>query len=444
MTFLGVEIIILAILIVLNAFFAGSEMALVSLSDSRIKQLAEDGDKKAKLVQKLLSEPSHFLATIQIGITLSGLMASAFASRNFVGMMSRSLDKYVQLPVEMQLLEVIATIIITLILSYFTLVLGELVPKRLAVTKAEQISLLAARPLTILSKITSPFVRLLTFSTHLIVRLFGVDPNAEGEEVTEEEIRMMVDVGQERGTIQATEKEMINNIFEFDNKTVSDIMTHRTNIVAIPNDLSFQEAVHVANVEKYTRIPVYEENIDHIVGTLHVKDLFSFIENGDQNDLNLNELIREPFYVLESVGIDHLFKDMQKNKVHMAIAIDEYGGTDGIVTMEDILEEIVGNIFDEYDEPELDQEEIEKINETDYIMMGTTDLDDVEDILKVDFPTEDYDTLSGFIIGQLGYIPDPEEKPIIEYEHYRFVVEEINERRIIKVKVREMKEEEQE
>ncbi|MGG0718275.1 hemolysin family protein [Robertmurraya massiliosenegalensis] len=441
---MGVEIIILAILIVLNAFFAGSEMALVSLSDSRIKQLAEEGDKKAKLVQKLLSEPSRFLATIQIGITLSGLMASAFASRNFVGMMSNSLNKYVKLPMERQLLEVIATIIITLILSYFTLVLGELVPKRLAVTKAEQISLLAARPLAILSKITSPFVRFLTFSTHLIVRLFGVDPNAEGEEVTEEEIRMMVDVGQERGTIQATEKEMINNIFEFDNKTVSDIMTHRTNIVAISSDLSFQEAVHVANVEKYTRFPVYEENIDHIVGILHVKDLFSFIENGDQNNFNLNELIREPFYVLESVGIDHLFKDMQKNKVHMAIAIDEYGGTDGIVTMEDILEEIVGNIFDEYDEPELDYEEIEQIDENNYMMMGTTDLDDVEDMLKVDFPTEDYGTLSGFIIGQLGYIPDPEESPTIEYENHLFAVEEIKERRIVKVKVTALDEEEEE
>lgn len=409
-----------------------------------MKIMAENGDKKAIIVHKLLSEPSRFLATIQIGITLSGLMASAFASRSFVGMMSESIYEKANIPIEPHLLDVISTVIVTLILSYFTLVLGELVPKRLAIQKAEQISFLAATPLLILSKITSPFVKLLTFSTNIIVRLFGIDPYQEEEDVTEEEIRMMVDVGQERGTIQETEKEMINNIFEFDNKTVSDIMTHRTNIIAIPVDLSFQEAIHVANVERYTRIPVYEENIDHIIGILHLKDLFYFIENGDRASFDLRELLREPYYVLESIRIDHLFKDMQKNKVHLAIAIDEYGGTDGIVTMEDILEEIVGNIFDEYDDPEMDMEDIVEISENLYFMAGTTDLDDVEELLKVDFPTEDYDTLSGFIIGQLGFIPEPGDHPFIEYENYLFEVEEISERRIVKVKVSIMEEEKEE
>lgn len=441
---MGIEIIILAVLIIMNAFFAGSEMALVSLNDNKIKLMAENGDKKAKMVQKLLSEPSRFLATIQIGITLSGLMASAFASRNFVGMMSETIHENVAIPIDPHLLDVISTVIITLVLSYFALVLGELVPKRLALQKAEQISFLAATPLSILSRITSPFVKLLTLSTNLIVRLFGIDPNIEEEDVTEEEIRMMVDVGQERGTIQETEKEMINNIFEFDNKTVSDIMTHRTNIIAVPSDLTFKEAIHVANVERYTRIPVYEENIDHIIGILNLKDLFHYIENGDQDSFNIKEIIREPYFVLESLRIDHLLKDMQKNKVHLAIAIDEYGGTDGIVTMEDILEEIVGNIFDEYDDPEMDKEDIEQINENSYLMAGTTDLDEVEELLKVDFPTEDYDTLSGFIIGQLGYIPEPEEKPSIEYENFLFEVEEINERRIVKVRVSEIEEEIQE
>lgn len=441
---MGIEIIILAVLIIMNAFFAGSEMALVSLNDNKIKLMAENGDKKAKMVQKLLSEPSRFLATIQIGITLSGLMASAFASRNFVGMMSETIHENVAFPIDPHLLDVISTVIITLVLSYFALVLGELVPKRLALQKAEQISFLAATPLSILSRITSPFVKLLTLSTNLIVRLFGIDPNIEEEDVTEEEIRMMVDVGQERGTIQETEKEMINNIFEFDNKTVSDIMTHRTNIIAVPSDLTFKEAIHVANVERYTRIPVYEENIDHIIGILNLKDLFHYIENGDQDSFNIKEIIREPYFVLESLRIDHLLKDMQKNKVHLAIAIDEYGGTDGIVTMEDILEEIVGNIFDEYDDPEMDKEDIEQINENSYLMVGTTDLDEVEELLKVDFPTEDYDTLSGFIIGQLGYIPEPEEKPSIYYENFLFEVEEINERRIVKVRVSEIEEEIQE
>lgn len=434
MTFLGSEIVILIVLILINAFFAGSEMALVSVNDNKLRLLADSGDRKAKMVQSLLSEPSSFLATIQIGITLSGFLASAFTARSFAGIVTEALSQ-LNLPIDPNVLEMISTAIMTLILSYFTLVIGELVPKRLAIQKAEEISFLVARPLSILSKITSPFVKLLTLSTNLIVRLLGLDPHAEEENITEEEIRMMVDVGQERGTIQETEKVMINNIFEFDNKTVSDIMTHRTNIVAIPIATTLNEAIHLVNIEKYTRFPLFEENIDHIIGILHSKDLFQFIENGDHQDFNLRNLAREPYYVLESSRIDHLFRDMKKNKVHMAIAIDEYGGTDGIVTMEDLLEEIVGNIFDEYDDAEMDILDIVPINENSYLMAGTTDLDDVEDVLNVDLPTEDFDTLSGFIIGQLGFIPIPEEKATLEYENFLFTVEDVNDRRILKVKV---------
>lgn len=431
---LGTEILVLIVLILLNAFFAASEMALVSLNDNKIRIMAEDGHKKARLVQSLLKEPSRFLATIQIGITLAGFLASAFAAGSFAGRLAVYLIN-AGIPLDQNTLQTIATIVITLILSYFTLVLGELVPKRIALQHAEKISFFAVAPLILLSKLTYPFVKFLTFSTNMIVRLFGVDPNADPEEVTEEEIRMMVDVGQEKGTIQEAEKVMINNIFEFDTKTVSDIMTHRTNIVAIPVEMNLKETLHVANVEKYTRIPVYEENIDNIVGILHVKDLFQIIENGDDANFNLRDLVREPYYVLESIKIDQLFRDMQKNNVHMAIVIDEYGGTDGIVTIEDLIEEIVGNIFDEYDEPELALREIEEIDEFHYIMAGTTNLHEVENILKVDLPTHEYDTLSGFIIGQLGYIPSVEERPAIEYQNVIFAVEEMNDRRIAKVKV---------
>ena len=231
--YLGTEILVLIVLILLNAFFAASEMALVSLNDNKIKLMADSGHKKAKMVQTLLNEPSRFLATIQIGITLAGFLASAFAAGSFAGRLAEFLYN-LGLPLPQATLATLSTVIITLILSYFTLVLGELVPKRLALQKAEQISFFAVTPLTLLSKITSPFVRFLTLSTNLMVRMFGLDPNADEEDVTEEEIRMMVDVGQEKGTILETEKQMINNIFEFDNKTVSDIMTHRTNIVAIP------------------------------------------------------------------------------------------------------------------------------------------------------------------------------------------------------------------
>jgi putative hemolysin len=432
-------IIVLLILIILNAFFSASEMALVSLNDTKIKLMADEGNKKAKLVVNLLQEPSKFLATIQIGITLAGFLASAFAASNFAGPLAAWLSE-MGVPLDRGLLETIATIVITLLLSYFTLVLGELVPKRIALQKAEAIAFFAVSPLSILSKITSPIVKFLTFSTNVIVRMFGIDPNAEEENVTEEEIRMMVDVGKEKGTILEAEKLMINNIFDFDNKTVSDIMTHRTKMVAIPVHSTLKDIVHTINVEKYTRFPVYETNIDQIIGILHVKDLIYFLENGDRENFDLRTMIREPYFVLESTPLNILFKEMQKNNIHMAIAIDEYGGTDGIVTIEDLLEEIVGNIFDEYDDPESEMKELEQVDENSYLMAGTLNLYEVEDVLRIDMP-EEYDTLSGFIIGQLGFIPGADDHPSIKYKNYEFTVDKMDDRRILRVKVTKLVEE---
>lgn len=396
--------------------------------------MAEAGDKKSIMLQKLLSEPSRFLATIQIGITLAGFLASAFASESFADQLSEFLFN-MGLPISRDLLNTVSLIVITLVLSYFTLVFGELVPKRLAMNKAEQISGIAVTPLTILAKATSPFVKLLTLSMNITVRMFGVDPNAEDDDVTEEEIRMMVDVGEEKGAIQQNEKVMINNIFELDNKDVSDIMTHRTNIVAIPIDYTLKKTVQIVNEEKYTRYPVYKEDMDHIVGILHSKDLIQFLESSPPESFDLKKLVRDPIFVLESKKIDDLFKEMQKYNVHMAIAIDEYGGTDGIVTIEDVIEEIVGNIFDEYDELEMNEEEIIKINESQYLMAGTTNLYEVEEILNINFPNNEFDTLSGFLIGQLGFIPVAEEHPSVEYENISFIVEKSNDRRIEQVKV---------
>lgn len=432
---MGTEIVVLLILIVLNAFFAASEIALISLNDNKIKLMAESGDKKAKMLDNLTSEPSRFLATIQIGITLAGFLASAFAAESFAGRMAALLNKW-GVPLSQSMLELVSVITITLVLSYFTLVLGELVPKRLALQKAEPIAMFAAAPLTVLSKVSSPFVKLLTLSTNGIVRLFGVDPNADEENVTEEEIRMMVDVGREKGTIQDSEKMMINNIFEFDNKTVSDIMTHRTNIVALSADTTLKETVEIVNLEKYTRMPVYEGDIDHIIGILHTKDLIPFIECADQEEFDLRSMLREPSFVLESMRLDQLFKVMQKSNIHMTIAIDEYGGTDGIVTIEDLIEEIVGNIFDEYDEPELDIAEIEQVDTNQYSMDGTLNLYEVEEVLKIELPSEDYDTLSGFVLGQLGYIPRHDERPEVEYKDIVFAVAEMDDRRIARVNVR--------
>lgn len=425
------EVLILLVLIVLNAFFAASEIALISLNDNKVKSMAEAGHKKAKLLQNLLSEPSRFLATIQIGITLAGFLASAFAAESFAGRMADFLQS-TGIPLSHEMLETLSVILITLLLSYFTLVLGELVPKRLAMQKAEPIAMFAVTPLTLLLKVSSPFVKLLTYSTNVLVRLAGVNPDDNKEQVTEEEIRMMVDVGNENGAIQETEKLMINNIFEFDNKSVHDIMTHRSSIVGIPVEWPLKQVVRIINEEKYTRFPVYEGSMDEIKGILHVKDLFHFVENGKESDFNILNLTRPPYFTPSSKKIDTLFKDLQKNKVHFAVAIDEYGGTAGIVTIEDLLEEIVGNIFDEHDEEDKD---IEKIDDNTFVVNGIVNLRTLREILEINFPYEDYDTLSGFIIGQLGRIPDTGERLEVPFDGALLQVVEVDERRIKKVRI---------
>jgi len=425
------EILVLIVLIVLNAFFAASEIALISLNDNKIRSMADAGHKKAKLLQSLLSEPSRFLATIQIGITLAGFLASAFAAESFAGRMAQYLYS-AGVPLPQSMLETISVILITLLLSYFTLVLGELVPKRLAMQKSESISMFAVTPLTVLLKISAPFVKLLTHSTNLLVRLMGVDPHENKEQVTEEEIRMMVDVGNENGTIQETEKMMINNIFEFDNKAVSDIMTHRSSVTGLPLNLSLKEVAGMVNIEKYSRYPIFEDNIDNIVGILHVKDIMKYIEEGSEETFVIRDIIRTPYFIPTSKRIDELFKELQKNKVHMAVVIDEYGGTAGIVTIEDLLEEIVGNIFDEHDEEE---KEFEQMDDSTYVINGSLSLRTLKDVLNVPLPVEDYDTVSGFVVGQLGRIPLEDERPVVEYEGLIFQVEEVDEKRISKVHV---------
>ena len=291
------QLFLLIMLIVLNAFFAASEIALISLNENKIKYMADEGNKKAKQIKKVLSEPSKFLATIQIGITLAGFLASAFAAESFAGRLV-NLIKKTQVPVSENILKTAAVIIITIILSYFTLVLGELVPKRLAMKKAEPISFVVS-PLYFLSMAASPFVKLLTVSTNFVVRLFGIDPHADERQITEEEIRMLVDVGEERGAIDETEKEMINNIFEFDNKIVSEIMTHRTDIVGIPITANLKDIIEVITIKKFTRYPVYEDDIDNIIGILNITDLIQLLEDKGQ-EFSLEKIMRQPYFVPES------------------------------------------------------------------------------------------------------------------------------------------------
>ncbi len=427
-----ISITFLIILITLNAFFAASEIALISLNDNKVRLQANEGNKKAQLLQKLLAEPSRFLATIQIGITLAGFLASAFASESFAHVIVGVL-KEAGVPISEVLLKTISMVLVTSILAYFTLVLGELVPKRLAMKKAESISIVVARPLSVLSTITYPFVKLLTLSTNFIIRLFGIDPHEEDKKVTEEEIRLMVDVGGEKGTIHENEKLMINNVFEFNNKTVSEIMTHRTEVLALPVDAGLRNVIDFINTEKYSRIPVYQDNIDNIIGVLHSKDMIPIITKDQKGKVfDLKAVSRQPYFVSTSKRTDELFKEMQRQKTHLAIIVDEYGGTAGIVTIEDLIEEIMGNIFDEYDVEDVD---IEVLDNNTYLIDGSTNLDLVSQYLGVELPTEEYETLSGFMIGQLGRIPKKGDNPSLEFNDLILTVEKAEKRRIAKVKV---------
>lgn len=424
-----VAVITLLILILINAFFAASEIALIGLNDNKVKQRAETGNKKYKMLDNLISEPSRFLSTIQIGITLAGFLASAFAADFFAEPLANWLDT-LGMPIPYATLHTASVIVITIILAYFTLVLGELVPKKLALQKSEQISLAIARPLTILFTIFSPIVKLLTISTNAVVRLLGNDPNARDEDITEEEIRMMVDVGGERGTIHKSEKEMINRIFEFNDKAVSNIITHRTDMSVLSIDSTLAETITQINEHPYSRFPVYQGDVDTIIGVLHVKDLFYYIDGLNEKDFDLQKLIRKPYFVIETRKIDHLFASMKKQNIHIAIVLDEYGGTEGLITLEDIIEEIVGEISSEDVILKSPEETIEKIGPNQYAVDGIISLYQLEEMLNLGLPIREFDTLNGFLIAQIDYIPQPNERPVIHYNQTEFKVSKMDENRI--------------
>ncbi|MFC4386742.1 hemolysin family protein [Gracilibacillus marinus] len=427
-------ITVLIILIFINAFFAASEIALVALNDNKIKKRADQGDKKSVKLQILLNEPGRFLATIQIGITLAGFLASAFAADSFANPLSDWLVS-IGVPVAPGLLRTISVVVITILLSYFTLVIGELVPKQLALQKAEAIAYKVVTPLTLLFKISTPFVKILNLSTNGIVRLLGVDPNAKQEEANEEEIRMLVDIGGEKGTIEQDEKQMIHNIFEFNNKTVSDIMTHRTEISAINIHASFDEIITLMNEKRFTRFPVYEDSMDNIIGTLHMKDIVSIIRM-NKDHFDSKSLLREPYFVLESQPIDIAFRDMRNNNVHIAMVVDEYGGIDGLITIEDMIEEIVGEIMSEHHLPGEDEQlTVKKIKKNHYEVEGTAHLYLLEDAFSIALPSDEFETLNGFLVHQLGYIPKEGEQPIVTYNGVEFQIVEVSNLRIEKVNV---------
>lgn len=421
------QIVILVVLILLNAYFAASEIAFISLNDTKIEKQAKEGNKKAKQIQKMLKTPSEFLATIQIGITLAGFLSSAFASDAFADILAPALYKIFPM-ISIQVFKGISIVLITIILSFFTLVFGELVPKRLAMKYYEKIAFSSIGVIKFLSIITLPFVKVLSAVTNFISKLFGISENEE-EVVTEEEIKMMIDEGEEKGTIQQEEKEMIHNIFEFNDITVSEVMTHRTDVYAIEIDSEINDIIKELDAYKYSRIPVYEETIDNIKGILFVKDLLKYLHG--KKAIKIKNIMREAYFVSENKPINELFKNLQKNKMQMAIVVDEYGGIAGIVTMEDLLEEIVGNIFDEYDEFENDYT---KIDDNTFLINGSVSINDLKKILKIDLPEGDYETLSGYLINLLGRLPKDNETPIIETKQVNYKIEKSEDKRIVLVK----------
>lgn len=423
------QIIFLIFLIFIHAFFAAAEMSIVSINKNKIKLLAQEGNKKAAMLRELLEKPNVFLSTIQVVITLAGFLASASAA---VGMSDNLGELLTNLGLPYG--GYIAILVVTIVLSYVTLVFGELYPKRIALQHAEAIALHVVQPIIILSKLTRPFVWILSSSVNILLWITKQKIKIDDEEFSEDEVMSMLEFGQETGLLKEKGRKMINRIFAFDDKLAYEVMTPRTDVFYIDINDPTEEYIDELMELRYSRIPVYEDDSDNIIGILHIKDyLIKAREDGFEN-VDIKSILRKPYFVPETKNIDSLFFDLQSSKQHIAILIDEYGGFSGIVTMEDIIEEVMGDIDDEYDEEELP---IEKIDDNTFIVDGFINLDNLDEKLNLNLQSENSETLGGLLIDLLGEIPDedePEER-VIEYENCVFKIESVKERRIEKVKL---------
>lgn len=426
--------ILILFLILINAFFSASEIAVISSNKNRITHIANEGDKRAQSLLKLVEEPNRFLATIQVGITLAGFLASASAAVSISKHLSKVLAG-INISIIANASDAISLIIVTFLISYLTLVLGELLPKRLALQNAEKFALYVTNTIIFVSKITFPFVKILTVSTNMVVRLFHVDTSKIEEQITEEEIRMMIDVGEESGVLNETEKEMIDGIFEFDNTLAKRVMTPRTSVFSLDINTSLDEIIDEVLEEQYSRIPVFDNTQDNILGILYMKDLFTEILKKDKKQIVIKELLRPAYFVPETKNIDILFRELQMSKNHMAILVDEYGSFSGIVTIEDLVEEVMGNIFDEHDEDFEYNEQIQKLDNNTYLVHGLMGINEVNEKLDLKLPEEYFDTIGGFVIDLIGNIPEEGEECVVEYGDIVFKVEKIIDRRIELLKI---------
>lgn len=396
------QILLQIILIALNAFFAATEIAVISLNEKKVRALAEDGNKKAVKMLKIIEEPTQFLSTIQIGITLAGFLGSAFAADNFAEVLSAAISKAFNLSADnTKIINTVAVVLVTLILSYFTLIFGELVPKRIAMKHKEKLANSVCGIISFLAAVLKPIIWFLTISTNAVLRLVGIDPHEKEEPVSEEDIVLMLDVGADEGSLDHDDIEYIKNVFKLDKMTAEDVMTPRKSVISISYDASDKEILEIIEEESYSRIPVYEDNPDKIIGILHACD---YLLKRNEKNFDLKSILHTPVFVPETVSLDVLFKDMQTDHNHLAVVVNEYGETSGIVTMEDILEEIVGEIWDERDE-EID--EFKKIGDNTYKVLCTASLEDFREYFKLEDEEElDVSTVNGWITEITGIIPE--------------------------------------
>ena len=419
------QLLFLAFLTLVNAFFAGAEMAVVSVNKSRIKVLADEGSKRAALLQTLFEDSTKFLSTIQVAITLAGFFSSASAATGISQVLGGWIAQF-GIPYS----NTIAVVVVTIILSYFTLVFGELVPKRIALQKAEAFSLFVVQPIYIISKILSPFIKLLSLSTNGFLHLIGMKTENLEEAVSEEEIKKMLETGSENGVFNEIEKEMINSIFSFDDKTAKDVMVPRREVFAIDIEEPLEKILDEILETRHSRIPVYEEQIDNIIGILQVKDVMIEARKKSFEEVDIRALLKEAFFVPDGKSTDELFREMQKTKNRMAVLIDEYGGVSGILTVEDLVEEVMGEITDEHEEEVV---ELQKIGEKEYLLDGSILIEELNEKLNLKLETENYDTLSGYLIEELGYIPKDSGQCELDADGVNFKILEVKEKRIRKV-----------
>lgn len=425
----GLQLLFLAFLILINAYFASAEMAIVSVNRNKVKVLAQEGDFKAKLILDFLENPNRFLSTIQVAITLAGFLASASAATGMADDIAVFLMK-LHIPYPTQA----AVVLVTVVLSYFTLVFGELYPKRMALQHSLKIARFTVGSIIFISKITAPFVWLLSASVTMLLKITRQQTVNEQDGFSEDEVKSMVEVGQETGFLKEEGAKMINSIFAFDDKLAYEVMTPRTDVFTIDIEDPQEEYINELMELRYSRIPVFEDDSDNIIGILNIKDyLIAAWSNGFEN-INIRDILRKPYFVPESKNIDDLFRDLQNSKQHIAILIDEYGGFSGIVTMEDLVEEIMGDIADEFDDAE---EYLTKLDDNTYILDGLISLYDLNDYLDLQLESENSETLGGFLLEKLGEIPEENlaEYPVIEVDNLCFKIEAVNDRRIEKVKL---------